>query len=390
MCSVVWPRQISRQDMLDGMASLRVRQRKDGSSYTAVLYALDGKQSSSSFNDHAEAVAFQQLANRVGPVTALEVWRARQPTDDGHTVASWCAYHIDHLTGVNPATRTKYRSYVANDIAPSRIGPLPLSALTNHDVAAWLNSLPGSAKTAANKHGFMAGALNAAVRAKRLLANPCDGNRMRRDAPSEMVFLTDEEFALLHSCVSEHWQPLVEFLVASGARFGEATALKPGDINLAAGTVDIRRAWRYVVGEGFQLGPPKTRRSIRTIDVAAVTLAKLDLSGEWVFTNSGKGQRGDDGPVRGPNFHTNVWVPALDRAKNKGLTKRPRPHDLRHSNASWLIQAGVPLTVIQRHLGHESIQTTSDRYGHLDRRSSRVVADVVGNALKLMATEVKQ
>ena len=42
--------------MLGWMASLRVRQRKDGSSYTAVLYALDGKQSSSSFNDHAEAV----------------------------------------------------------------------------------------------------------------------------------------------------------------------------------------------------------------------------------------------------------------------------------------------------------------------------------------------
>jgi integrase len=363
------------------MASVRVRQRRDGSSYTAVLYRVDGKQTSLSFNDHAEAVDFQKLANRVGPAKALEVWRTRQSTDDGHTVASWCAYHIDHLTGVNPATRTQYRRYVANDIAPSKIGPLPLSALTNHDVAAWLNSLTGSAKTAANKHGFLAGALNAAVRAGHLSANPCDGNRLRRDAPSEMVFLTHDEFALLHSCVGAHWQPLVEFLVASGARFGEATALKPGDIDLAERTVRIQRGWRYVPGDGFQLGPPKTRRSIRTIDVAATTLAKLDLTGEWVFTNSGRGHYGDDDPVRGPNFHMNVWAPALDRAKDRGLTKRPRPHDLRHTNASWLIQAGVPLTVIQRHLGHESIVTTSDRYGHLDRRSSRVVADVVGKAL---------
>jgi integrase len=364
------------------MASLRVRQRKDGSSYTAVLYSLDGKQTSSSFNDHAEAVAFRQLANRVGPAKAIEVWRTKQPADDGHTVASWCAYHIDHLTGVNQATRTKYRRYVANDIAPSRIGPLPLSALTNHDMAAWLNSLPGSAKTAANKHGFLAGALNAAVRAGHIKANPCDGNRLRRDAPAEMMFLTNKEFALLHSCVSEHWQPLVKFLVASGARFGEATALKPGDINLTEGTVDIRRAWRYVVGEGFQLGPPKTKRSVRTIDVAATTLAKLDLTGEWVFTNSGRSTNGGpDDPVRGPNFYTNVWVPALARAKEAGLAKKPRVHDLRHTSASWLIQAGVPLPVIQRHLGHESIQTTVDRYGHLDRRSSRMVADVMGKAL---------
>ena len=372
------------------MASIRVRERKDGSSYTAVLYALGGKQSSSSFNDHKEAVAFQELANRVGPAKALEVWRTRQGADEGHTVASWCAYHIDHLTGINDATRTKYRRYVANDIAPSRLGPLPLSALTNHDVAAWLNGLPGSAKTQTNKHGFLSGALNAAVRAGQISSNPCDGNRMRRDAPSEMVFLSHEEFALVHSCVGEYWQPMVEFLVASGCRIGEATALKPSDINLTEGTVRIRRAWREVPGEGHQLGPPKTRRSTRTIDVAAATLAKLDLGGDWVFTNSGRGSGGDDDPVRRANFYASVWRPAIARAKQQGLTKSPRVHDLRHTNASWLIQAGVPLTVIQRHLGHESIQTTVDRYGHLDRKSSRVVADVVGKALKPKKANSKQ
>ena len=40
-------------------------------------------------------------------------------------------------------------------------------------------------------------------------------------------------------------------------------------------------------------------------------------------------------------------------------------HDLRHSHASALIAAGIPLPVIQRRLGHESIQTTVDVYGHL-------------------------
>jgi integrase len=346
------------------------------------LYVLNGKQTSSSFNDHAEAVRFQGLANKTTPAKALEVWAATTPSVDGFTVASWCTHHVDHLTGVNEATRTRYRRYIVNDIAPSKIGPLPLAALTNADAAQWLNALTGSAKTAANKHGFLAGALNAAVRARHISANPCDRNRLRRDQPAEMVFLTDKEFRLLLSCVSEHWQPLVEFLVASGARFGEATALKPGDINLAERTVNIRRAWRYVVGEGFQLGPPKTKRSLRTIDVVGTTLAKLNLTGEWVFTNSGRSTNGGpDDPVRGPNFYSNVWVPALAKAKEKGMTKKPRVHDLRHTNASWLIQAGVPLTVIQRHLGHESIQTTSDRYGHLDRESSRVVAAVVGEAL---------
>jgi len=134
----------------------------------------------------------------------------------------------------------------------------------------------------------------------------------------------------------------------------------------------------------------KTQRSIRTIDVAADTLAKLDLTGEWVFTNSGWG-RAEHPTIRCERrTSTPTSGPALTKAKEKGLTKRPRPHDLRHTNASWLIQAGVPLTVIQRHLGHESIQTSSDRYGHLDRKSSRVVADVVGNALKPTKAHSKQ
>jgi integrase len=58
-----------------------------------------------------------------------------------------------------------------------------------------------------------------------------------------------------------------------------------------------------------------------------------------------------------------------------GLTKSPRVHDLRRTGASWMIQAGVPLPVIQQHLGHESIQTTIGVYGHLDRRSAQAAAD---------------
>jgi hypothetical protein len=74
-------------------------------------------------------------------------------------------------------------------------------------VARWLNNLGGSAKTKANKHGFLSGALGAAVRKHQLAANVCDGNRLPRDEAREMVFVTHEEFGLLHSCVGEHWQP---------------------------------------------------------------------------------------------------------------------------------------------------------------------------------------
>jgi integrase len=47
------------------------------------------------------------------------------------------------------------------------------------------------------------------------------------------------------------------------------------------------------------------------------------------------------------------------------LEKVPRIHDLRHTHVSWLIAKNMPMKAIQLRLGHESAETTSDRYGHL-------------------------
>ncbi len=72
------------------MASVRIRQRKDGTGYTSVLYVRQGKQTSTSFNDHAEALRFQDVCNRLGPAEALRIWQAATPSD-GHTVESFVA-----------------------------------------------------------------------------------------------------------------------------------------------------------------------------------------------------------------------------------------------------------------------------------------------------------
>ena len=63
------------------------------------------------------------------------------------------------------------------------------------------------------------------------------------------------------------------------------------------------------------------------------------------------------------------------------MSRRPRIHDLRHTCASWLIQAGVSMPVVQQHLGHESISTTVGLYTHLDRVTMKAAADVIGQLL---------
>jgi len=236
--------------------------------------------------------------------------------------------------------------------------------------------------TMQNKHGFLSGALKQAVEDGHLPANPCDGVKLPRTEERQTVFLTRDEFQILKATFSEHYRPLVEFLVASGCRFNEAVALKPSDVDREACTVRIARAWKQD-GTRYQLGPPKTKKSNRTINVPKSVLDQLDYTHEWLFTTT-KGE-----PIRLSTWRTNVWNKSRARAQASDannpdksvLAKSPTPHDMRHTCASWMIQAGVPLPVIQAHLGHEAITTTVDRYGHLDRSSHAIAADAIGSML---------
>ncbi|WP_421841370.1 tyrosine-type recombinase/integrase [Mycobacterium sp.] len=363
------------------MASIRSNVRKDGTTAHRVFFRCRGQQTCLTFDNPEMAETFRVAVDQLGADKAMELHRIdREPrATAGMTVADWLKHHIDHLTGVDPRTIEDYRSYVRKDIAPV-LGAVALGGLTRDDVKRWVQAMEhggASPKTVANKHGFLSAALAGAVVSGRIGSNPAAGTRLPRGERQEMVFLTKEDFATILAEITEPWRPLVEILVASGARWSEVTALRPSDIDRAQHTVRISRAWKRG-GGGYRIGAPKTRRSVRTINVPATVLDKLDYTGDWLFTNPGRGRRAAGGPVRAPNFRTNVWWPAIERSK---LTPRPRIHDLRHTCASWLIQAGTPLTVIQRHLGHESIQTTVDVYGHLDRRSAQEAADALGGFL---------
>ncbi|MGB3482490.1 MAG: site-specific integrase [Mycobacterium sp.] len=364
------------------MAWHRVDPRKDGTSCTRVFFRHNGRQSCLTFDDHAVALRFEDLIGKVGADRALEIAHIERRTrgQKSLTVSDWVRHHVAHLSGVEKRTRAEYEGVVKNNL-DGDLGELPLVGLTRDDISNWLEGLledGASGKTIANKHGLLSAALNSAVSAGHITSNPAAGARLPRTEKDEMRFLSHDEFATLHGKVTEAWQPMVRFLVASGARISEVTALRPTDVQRDESTVRISRAWKRGPG-GYTIGAPKTKRSVRTINVPTAVLDELDYTGEWLFTNPGRGRRAQGGPVRPVNFRANVWKPAVERA---ALTDpQPRIHDLRHTCASWMIAAGVPLPVIQRHLGHESITTTVDTYGHLDRASAQAAADAIGVAL---------
>ncbi len=382
----------------------RVRVRHGGHQQAKVFATVEG------------ADAFVELLEQLGVEQALYVLevRSRAPRDAATTVRSWCLEYIAAKSGITEGTRTDYRRYAERDLGV--LAELPLAAVDDTLVAQWVNGLETAgqgAKTIANKHGFLWGAFERARLKGHVPANPCTGTRLPRSETEPMVFLTHEEYARFRRYFTPKWQPFVDVLVATGLRFGEITALQVRDVDLNRSKLTVSRAWKESAGDGSgrQLGAPKTKKSERTIALAPETVAALKplVDGkartDFVFLNA------RDDVVKPQTFHDNVWAPAVRLANGEpgqrpgpkakrvarrldehgnviepasaeeALGKRPRVHDARHTCASWLLGAGVPISYVQAHLGHESITTTVDRYGHLLPGAGEAIARALSAAL---------
>lgn len=382
------------------MASIRERPSAGGTTKYAVLYVHNGKQTSTTFPTLKGAERFKILVELTGRDSALH--QIAQTPTDVPTVVELVDTFIDTRSGITDGTRSDYRSYT-RDLGD--LGRLPVDALTRAAVEGWVNQLSKrlSGKSINNRKSLLSAALTRAQRDGIVSDNVAKGVRVARSIHREMTMLTEGEFADLISHVPIYWQPLVTTLVGTGMRWGEATALAVRDCDLEADSpvVRVRQAWKHTDGHTPELGPPKTRKGRRTIDVShqvvdairpLLRVQRVGVDGksravaadDLVFVNR-QGRR-----VHQSTFLVHVWQPAIrafagdvleDGKWKAGAGKRPRVHDLRHSHASWLIARGIPLTYIQDRLGHESISTTSDTYGHLATGAGRVSAAAIELAL---------
>lgn len=373
------------------MASKRYRPTASGEPRWAIIFRRGEKQTSETFVDEAKADRFKTLLELKGFQFALDDI-GKEVADQAPTVRAYVNTYVNNLSGITEGTRSDYRSYVDRDLGD--LGDFPVDLLARDAVQKWVNQLAErlSGKSIRNRQSLLSAAMTAAVREGLRPDNPVKGVRLPRSIRRDMTFLSHNEFAQLLGAVPAYWQPFVTTLASTGMRWGEATALAVKDVDLDAGqpVVRVRQAWKHTDGKGRDLGPPKTRKGQRTITLDPLTVDSLRpiLEGRRRDPETGEFRqlRADDlvfvnhqgRPVHGSTFLVHVWQPAL---KKSGLSKKPRVHDLRHTHVSWLIAAGVPLTFIQARLGHESIATTSDVYGHLSPDAGRVSAAAIALAL---------
>lgn len=339
---------------------------KDGVVTWKVPYRIGGKYSSETFRSRQHADTFAVMLGRGdrGVIDALAWVRAMEEQAEQTTFAEFFEHFVDQLTGIEQRTRDDYRDMKRRHL--TELDALPLPLITRTHITSIVNRLEREGKkpkTIENVIHMLASCLSLAVDEGHIAKNPCKRVRLPKEdheADDEARFLTHDEFARFLDCVPAQWRPLVVFLVGTGLRWSEATALQARHVDMVNGTVRVQQAWKRVKSEGKVIGRPKSPKSRRTVNAAVMALAAVEPllrgPGDFVFV-SRQGR-----PINHSNFYARVWKPAC---KASGLDPQPRIHDLRHTHASWLISDGMSLEQVQDQLGHESILTTRKVYGHL-------------------------
>ena len=393
----------------------------DGTTTWRVRIRVNGRQTTETFESEAAAGVFILRCKdpNIGPERAVQMRDREDSSSNDYVpnVREMLKIHVEQLTGVENRTREDYLAMAERSWMPY-LGNLRVDDVERNDVARWLNAVAGTKKpkTIANEHVVLSGMLNTATELGHCPRNVARGMKLPRAGEEDVEdpkFLSHAEFDVLWGEIPERWQPMVGWMFGTGTRFSETTAAQKRDLNLLAGRWDgddwtnlprvkVVRAWK---ADPRRLGPPKSEASRRTIYLDDVVIGLVEPLLEQLKPDDFLFRTSTGQPVRHSNFFNRVWKPATLRATicpehrparcrclggfperctihtardDQGfvilpeacdcegtLSFRPRIHDARHTHASWLIDNGIRLDVIQERLGHEDYLTTKRLYGHL-------------------------
>jgi integrase len=174
------------------------------------------------------------------------------------------------------------------------------------------------------------------------------------------VYLSHVQVAALAAAAGKY-RPLVLLLGYTGLRWGEATAVTVGRVQIDSRRIRITQAWSRPKG-GPKLGPVKNHEK-RSVPLSPFLVEELrPLIAErpdaaLLFLGAG-GER-----LPYTSFRQTVFDRAVVAAGLGGLGVTP--HKLRHTAASLAIASGADPKVVQTMLGHKSAAMTLDIYGHL-------------------------
>ncbi len=326
--------------------------------------------------------AAQQALDELKVAVGAGTWVAPSRITLAEYADSWIA--AQEVRGLRPTTRADYADKLRLHVLPA-LGDRALQSITPTD----LDTLYAALLSGGRKDGVGGGLSPRTVRAVhvvvgRLLADAQRQGVVPRNpaklasppsptaarAPEMTVWTPAELGRFLDATADDDLATLWRLLAMTGLRRGEACGLRWEDLDLDAGTLNVRRAIVLVDHQPIESGP-KTARSRRTVNLDAGTVAALRahrarqlevrmlVGAGWVETDAvfadpvGVPVRPDYVSKRFRRAALGAGVPVI------------RLHDLRHTHATHLLAAGVNARIVSERIGHSSVGFTLDVYGHV-------------------------
>jgi integrase len=179
----------------------------------------------------------------------------------------------------------------------------------------------------------------------------------------------DELRQFLASIEDGEWYVPIYLAANTGMRRGEVLGLTWRNVDLDNARLIVEQQVQSVEYEA-RVADVKTAGSRRTIDLDPRTVAVLKT---WrrhqLERHLSTGRRTDDEFVLthpdGGSIHPDLFSQSWSRLMEKSDVRRIRLHDLRHTHASILLKAGVPVKVVSERLGHSSPAFTMTVYQHV-------------------------
>lgn len=230
-------------------------------------------------------------------------------------------------------------------------------------------------------------ALNRAIKEGHIARNPAALVELPRSTGKVQPFTLEQAQAFLDAIKDNRLEALFAMLILTGLRIGEALALTWADIDLKQHTIKVDKTLQRISKIGQYTGKTKTAKSTRLASMPDVLVRLLQAHRErqdrerqnphWLERNLVfSTKRG--APLENSNVRKYYFKPLLVAA---GLPETTRIHDLRHTCATLLLDAGENVTNVAAQLGHSKTSVTLDIYGHAVAASQARAVDKLGERL---------